>query len=93
MYYVHKGREDPAIGGIWEFMAPSFRAVWYPNWEGPPAAPPAPKNEDEARKPIGFVQMMCTPLLPVLHMFGVVHIDFWVLDVEGAELEVLKVSV
>jgi FkbM family methyltransferase len=32
----------------------------------------------------------CRPLGPLLSMFGVTHIDLWVLDVEGAELEVLK---
>jgi hypothetical protein len=32
----------------------------------------------------------CRPLGPLLSMFGVAHIDLWVLDVEGAELEVLK---
>ena len=32
----------------------------------------------------------CRPLAPLLSMFGVAHIDLWVLDVEGAELEVLK---
>lgn len=32
----------------------------------------------------------CRPLGPLLSMLGVTHIDLWVLDVEGAELEVLK---
>ncbi len=32
----------------------------------------------------------CRPLSPLLEMFGVAHVDLWILDVEGAELEVLR---
>jgi len=32
----------------------------------------------------------CLPLAPLLALFGVRHVDLWVLDVEGAELEVLR---
>ena len=30
------------------------------------------------------------PLAPLLMLFGISHIDLWVLDVEGGELEVLQ---
>jgi FkbM family methyltransferase len=32
----------------------------------------------------------CRPLSPLLEMFGITHVDLWILDVEGAELEVLR---
>jgi hypothetical protein len=35
---------------------------------------------------------MCTPLAPLLQLFDISHINFWVLDVEGAELEVLHAT-
>ena len=34
----------------------------------------------------------CLPLAPLLALFGITHVDFWVLDVEGAELEVLRAT-
>ena len=34
----------------------------------------------------------CIPLKRILNMLGVKTIDIWILDVEGSELEVLKVS-
>jgi len=30
------------------------------------------------------------PLYEILHFFEIKHIDFWVLDIEGGELSVLK---
>ncbi len=32
----------------------------------------------------------CRPLSALLALFGITHIDLWVLDLEGAELEALK---
>ena len=34
--------------------------------------------------------MPCRPLSALLALFGIAHIDLWVLDMEGAELEALK---
>lgn len=34
--------------------------------------------------------MPCRPLSAILALFGISHIDLWVLDMEGAELEALK---
>ena len=39
-----------------------------------------------------WVQVKCEPISPVLLSYGVDHISMWVLDVEGAELEVLQVG-
>ncbi len=41
---------------------------------------------DAARLPA----VACLPLAPLLALFGIAHVDLWVLDVEGAELEVLR---
>ena len=38
----------------------------------------------------GKYQMRCTPLGGVLEAIGQRHVDFWSLDVEGAEMDVLK---
>ena len=40
--------------------------------------------------PQGARQMSCLPLHALLHMFGITRVDLFSLDVEGAELEVLK---
>jgi hypothetical protein len=37
-----------------------------------------------------LVLVPCRPLGPMLAMLGITHVDLWVLDVEGAELEVLQ---
>ncbi len=36
-----------------------------------------------------FPLVSCRPIAPMLQLFGINHVDFWVLDVEGAELEVV----
>jgi hypothetical protein len=65
-----------ALGGIWEFSAPSFRARW---WEG--------QTLEKDGKEIS-----CLPMKAIFekHVKDVKYFDFWSLDVEGAELEVLK---
>lgn len=40
--------------------------------------------------PKGAVEITCLPLASVLQMFGLTYIDFFSLDVEGAELKVLQ---
>jgi hypothetical protein len=39
----------------------------------------------------GCGQVRCQPLSPLLARLGIKHINYWVLDVEGAELEILEV--
>jgi FkbM family methyltransferase len=36
--------------------------------------------------------VMCMPLAPLLQLFDLSHVNLWVLDVEGAELEVLRAT-
>lgn len=74
VHFVSNG--DAAVGGIYEFMPPSFRKQWHPSVTA----------KDVARLPA----VACQPLSSVLHKFNVHHIDFFSLDVEGAELEVLQ---
>ena len=40
--------------------------------------------------PQGARPVSCLPLHALLHMFGIARVDLFSLDVEGAELEVLK---
>ena len=58
-----------------ELMSPEFRRAWHGSAEAMPA---------------GARPVSCLPLRALLHMFGVTHIDLFSLDVEGAELDVLK---
>ena len=67
------------VGGIYEFMARNFIHDFYPNIEA---------KGDKAIE--GMPMVACRPLAPLLSLFGISHIHVWVLDVEGAELEVLK---
>jgi hypothetical protein len=34
--------------------------------------------------------VQCVPFTSLMRSIGVAHIDFWVLDIEGGELSVLK---
>ena len=64
------------VGGIWEFMAPRFREIFWPGVTDVNSLP----------------TVACLPLAPLLALFGITYVDFWVLDVEGAELEVLRAT-
>ena len=57
-------------------MPPTFRQQWHPNI----------RDEDIDQLPVGA----CHPLAAILPKFGLHHIDFFSLDVESAELEVLS---
>lgn len=72
-------RIGSGVGGIFEFMPSSLIADFYPKVfaKGASAVDDMPL-------------VTCRPLAPVLRMFGIEHVHVWVLDVEGAELEVLK---
>ena len=60
---------------VQEFMDNSFKEEWYEN---------AKKLPESAKK------LPCLPLGEILNMFSIERIDFFSLDVEGAELEVHK---
>ena len=56
-------------------MSPDFRRSWHGSAEVMP----------QGARPVS-----CLPLHTLLHMFGITRVDLFSLDVEGAELEVLK---
>ena len=78
---IVRGRtRGTCVGGdasvtLQEFMDSSFKEEWYES---------ADKLPESARR------LPCLPLGEILSMFGIARIDFFSLDVEGAELEVLK---
>ena len=63
-----------AINGIVEFMSPEFKRKWYTG-----------KVKGQTTTPLP-----CLPLDTIMEKVGVRHVHFFSLDVEGAELEVLK---
>ena len=65
----------PAVRGIMEFMEPAFLHKWHP------------------KSALGQRRLSCVPcrgLSELLAPYGVRYVDFFSLDVEGAEHEVLK---
>ena len=75
VHYVTGARVGGAIDGIWEFMAPSFREKW---WKG------VTLDSDQV------TAIECIPMKEVLEQSGYQYFDFYSLDVEGAEYEVLQ---
>lgn len=64
------------MGGIVEFMSEEFMRRWHANID---------------RKNLtGIPPMPCIPISSILNAFGVRHIDFLSVDVEGGELQVLE---
>ena len=68
--------ENGAVGGVYEFMSPEFKAKWWPDLETTTKLP-AEKTP-------------CLPLSSIMRVLDIHHIDFFSVDVEGGELEVLK---
>jgi FkbM family methyltransferase len=65
-----------AVGGIWEFMAKSFRQQWH--------------SKVDIADPKASTVVPCHPISAILQFVGIRHFNFLSLDVEGGELEVLK---
>ena len=74
VHFAHAG----AVGGIVEFMAPSFMNRFHPDLLQEPSS--------IAKLPV----IPCVPLGTLLKLFRVFHIDWLSLDVEGGELEVIR---
>jgi FkbM family methyltransferase len=66
------------VGGIWSFMNDAYRQKFHSDLLADPA------KLAELLTPIA-----CRRINTLLALFGIKHIDFWVLDVEGAEEDVL----
>ncbi len=75
----------PAVRAIVEMMPPGFMRQWHPAL----AAEMAAVSLDDVMR--GLPEVTCAPLADILAAVGdITHINFFVLDVEGAELEVLQ---
>lgn len=64
--------------GILEFMPQTFIERFYPHLAG------------NTKQFNNYPAIACIPMRDLLEAFNIRHIDFFVLDVEGAELEVVK---
>lgn len=73
-----------AVGGVMEFMPPGALDLFWP------------KDGNGDRRGIYgggkavIYPVLCRRLDSILNSIGLSHVDLWILDVEGAELEVLK---
>ena len=85
--------------GIAEFMSEGYRSMWYPGLSNTSGAWRFDTNMSSrgavhspraARTSIPITPVPCRPLSLILGDVGRTHFDFFSLDVEGAELEVLK---
>lgn len=70
------GTRHPATGGILEFMSDEFLRSWHPK----------AKDYTAAEAPA----IPCYPLGALLQLSGLRHFQFFSLDVEGGELQVLQ---
>lgn len=75
VHYVSTKNGNSAVGGIYEFASPEFRNTW---WQGIQIE--------------NTIEVPCHPLGKLLKDHVPEHnfFDFWSLDVEGAEFEVLS---
>jgi hypothetical protein len=78
VHYADEGAD--CCRGIAEFMSDAFKQRWHPQLLGANAA--AALN--------AMPQVDCVPLTWVLEKVGLTHVNFFVLDVEGGELQVLQ---
>lgn len=76
MDVAKSGRFSTAVGGAWELMSERFKRIHYPDI----TAADVPK----------LPTVPCVSLTDALARFGVRHFDLFSLDVEGAEVSVLK---
>ena len=96
LHYLTRGGAKSPASGIVEFMSPSFVGNFFSfllydgqkidefdasklNW-----------NNLTLPKDVNIVEISCLSLQRVLDRAGTSHINFFILDVEGSELEVLK---
>jgi len=80
------------VGGIVEFMATSFLKEYHKtiyNACTPPGNISSLQDSNFAQFP-QVKPVECIPLSHVLHKAHVTHVNYFILDVEGGELEVLK---
>ncbi|EOD05825.1 hypothetical protein EMIHUDRAFT_219950 [Emiliania huxleyi CCMP1516] len=93
VHYLTKAGGPKEVQGIAEFMSERFVRHWYP--ELAPHVVWAPQGAgvgwDAAPwATIPHVPLNCLPLTTILQRLGVTHLNMLILDVEGAETEVLR---
>ena len=92
LHYIGKG----PVGGIVEFMPDAYLRKWYPSLLAAKgkAARAGEKMDwgavDFKANHVPAVEVACMTLTAILDYVGISHIHFFVLDVEGAELEILR---
>ena len=87
VHYV--GDAQSAVSGIWEFMDDGFRQDWWAKTAG--MGGDAERGADGQWKlPSAAHPLVCRPMGGIFQMFGISHVDFWSLDLEGGELQALR---
>ena len=85
VHYASRG----LVSGILEFMQPSFLTTFYPDLKNVTdnkiVHRSAWKNYTRFVTPVH-----CYPLSKILHHVNLTHINYFILDTEGSELEILK---
>jgi hypothetical protein len=78
------------VAGIIEFMTPHFLNTFYPFlMAGEPAVLRANLTTLALPEGVTIVEIACLPLQKVFDFAMVTHVNFFVLDIEGGELDVL----
>jgi len=79
--------ELDTVGGIMEFMPTGFIREFFPNdW----ISESGEKQWQLIEASPDFTPVQCLPLSVLLRVAGLCHIDLFILDVQGAELDVLR---
>lgn len=78
--------KQAAVNGIWEFMGDAYKQTWYPDLVGRDDLITSEKGTDNAV----ITKVACVPLSELFRRMCVKHIDYFSLDVEGAEPAVLR---
>lgn len=82
VHYIHRKGDDGAVGGIIEFMTPKFLSGFHADLLGKPKA--------EWINIPGVIRISCMPMSDIFTYSNLAHINLFILDVEGAELSVLR---
>ena len=98
VHYIGGNHSATATAGVIEFMSNTFLKKWYPQLlatklkaEVGRAGEQIDWGEvDFKAQKVPSIEVICTPLTTILDYVGISHIHFFVLDVEGAELEILR---
>jgi len=85
------GQGNPYTGGILEFMSLDYMKTWHPDLYNAcsPKGDASTLNFNKYGKD-RLLPVDCLPLHYIFHKLQVRHVNLFILDVEGAELDVLK---